>query len=309
MEVKETVWGDAFYPNFVYNHFPDDGGSFVVYQCNDETKIYYLSVHFLSEDRAEIGLWLNPIPVKVLQILIRKLFRENKKLKTISYKNSYYPLGQCTKRNHFRIYMPKTTMELEDRLSSKGKYNIRREKRILEKDFGRYTITEYEVGNAPDNVLNTYYELKKVTHHIDYDFPPSEYMERHQVSHIYVLRLGSAEKVAAMILSCEQCSIVYLENLTYDTAYSRYSLGQILYDIYLMRLIEKGKTEIFLGGGDYDYKRRYASVEEETYNGTIFRSSFTKTYELYISNYLMKIWLMIPYEKRQAIKKLLRKKG
>lgn len=100
-----------------------------------------------------------------------------------------------------------------------------------------------------------------------------------------------------MILSCEQCPVVYIENLTYDTNYAKYSLGQILYDIYLKKLVEKGKKEIFLLGGDYDYKRRYHSVEETTYNDAVYRSIVSKNY-LLAKNRIMKavleVWLRIP---------------
>ena len=77
-------------------------------------------------------------------------------------------------------------------------------------------------------------------------------------------------------MSCEQCPIVYIENLTYDLQYSKYSCGQILYDIYLTQLIIKGYKELYLAGGDLAYKKRYGSIEEAIFNGIVFRSKIAE---------------------------------
>lgn len=76
--------------------------------------------------------------------------------------------------------------------------------------------------------------------------------------------------------SCEQCSCVYVENLTYNEQYSKYSCGKALYDIFLARMIEKGKKEIFLGGGNLEYKKKYGSVEETVYHCVVFRNAVIK---------------------------------
>lgn len=302
-------WGD--FPNFVHNRFDlFDKENSTIYTCSAGELTGHVVVH-RTGDVAELGLWLNPISEELVNELIKFLFKNDRELNLIKYKNYYFSVGKAEERNHFRIKLPSTVEELDSRLSSKGRYNIRREKRILEETFGGYSVSVYSIDEAPDEVLSEYYELKKITHHINYKISPREFMKQQKVSHIYVLRLGESNKVDAIILSCEQCPVVYIENLTYDTAYAKYSLGKILYDIYLKELIKKGKKEIFLLGGDYEYKRRYDSVEEVTYNGVIYRSPLFK-YRLVVENQVRKtaldIYLKIPYEHRQIIKKILRRK-
>lgn len=298
-------WGD--FPNFVHNRFDlFDLENSTIYSCSKGELSGHVVVHRMG-DTAELSLWLNPISEELVNELIKFLFKNDRELNLIKYKNYYFSVGKAEERNHFRIKLPSTVEELDSRLSSKGRYNIRREKRILEKTFGSYSVSIYSIDEAPDEVLSEYYELKKITHHINYKISPREFMKQQKVSHIYVLRLGESNKVAAMVLSCEQCPIVYIENLTYDTSYSKYSLGQILYDIYLKKLIEKGKQEIFLLGGDYEYKRRYSSEEETTYYGYIYRSKLTKP-SLLLKNKLLTIWGSIPFSERQKIKKFLGRK-
>ena len=66
--------------------------------------------------------------------------------------------------------------------------------------------------------------------------------------------------------------MVYLENLTYDTAYSVYSPSMLAYDNLLKNLIQKGKEEIYLGGGDYIYKKKYESTESQVKSVFLYRT-------------------------------------
>ena len=84
------------------------------------------------------------------------------------------------------------------------------------------------------------------------------------------------DRVAAMILTCEQCPIAYLENLTYDLTFSRYSPGLIAYEMVMERLISKGKKVFYLGGGNYDYKKKNDSIETIVTEGKIYRSWLVK---------------------------------
>ena len=52
--------------------------------------------------------------------------------------------------NDFHIVLPNNIEEIDSRLSKKGRYNIKREKRIIEDDFGSIEFKEYDVM---ENVL------------------------------------------------------------------------------------------------------------------------------------------------------------
>lgn len=255
-------------PDFIYNRIDLFSSNYEILEIKNNIT-YYVEVDY-KKTEAILGVWLVDIPVEVIEKIAEFIFNTHKNIRTIRYEYGYCKIGVATQKNHFRIELPDTEQELKSRLSSKGRYNIKREKRILEDTFGGYEIKEYSNSNVPEDVINSYFSMKKATHDTDYHMTCAEYLQNYHVTDIYVLYLkGSA---AAILLSCEQCSVVYIENLTYDLNYSKYSLGQILYDIYLSRLIEKHKRQIFLAGGNLEYKKRYGSVEEETYNCIIFRS-------------------------------------
>lgn len=58
--------------------------------------------------------------------------------------------------------------------------------------------------------------------------------------------------------------------------FQKYSVGFQIYVFFLQRMIEKGKKNIYLGGGNYDYKKRFGSIEEIIYEGYLYRNAFGK---------------------------------
>ena len=48
-----------------------------------------------------------------------------------------------------------------------------------------------------------------------------------------------------------------------------------MYDWYLKQLVEKKKEQLFLSGGDLEYKKRYGSIEEFVMNIKIYRNSIS----------------------------------
>ena len=119
--------------------------------------------------------------------------------------------------------------------------------------------------------------MKERTHGTVYNLDENEYCIKYHVSDIYTLTIGDSNRLASVILSCEQCPMIYLENLTYDQELADYSPGQILYDEYLKQLISKGAKGVFLLGGEYGYKKRYGSIEKQIYNSTVYRNCFINT--------------------------------
>lgn len=280
--IKENISGiGLIHPNVIYNRCDLWSSHYVLIEVFDGS-ISYNFMLSISGAEGYLGVWLMDIPKCVLEFIEKTIFERYSNLKSIKYEYGLVATGYFTPKNHFRITLPNSEEELRARLSKKGRYNIKREKDILTKTFGNYTIEEYTSDNCPKEIIDVYFRMKRVTHKVDYRMSADEYMKIYHVSDIYVLKLGDA--IGAILLSCEQCSVVYIENLTYDINYAKYSCGQILYDIYLTRLIKKGFRELFLAGGDLDYKKRYGSVEEPIFNCIVFRSKiehfFYATHEL-----------------------------
>ena len=102
-----------------------------------------------------------------------------------------------------------------------------------------------------------------------------EYRKKYHVTDLYAL-FDNCEKPIAVLLSCEQCEGVYLENLAYDINYSKFSPGKQLYHIYLHELINKHKKALYLLGGNLSYKKRYGSIYVHTFFCTVYRYQFLK---------------------------------
>lgn len=223
-----------------------------------------------------LGLWLRELPVDVLRKSCRFLFGHYPRTETIQFVNCLTapgPKERCTvlRRNHWMIEFPDTFEELSSRLSSKKRYNIRRQKRLAMELPGGYRIAEYTADTVPPEVIETYFALKRNQFGTDYHTSPTGYLSQYHVSHVYALQLSDG--IGAIVMTCEQYPYVYLENLAYDPKYSSYSLGATLYDHVLQILISKGKRGLYLGYGKHQYKSLYGAIEQMVYCATIYRSS------------------------------------
>ena len=261
---------------FIYNRYDlwdmQPGNSVAIwhYQSQDED-FYYETL--TSGKEAKVGLWLMSISEEALQGIVTHCFKTYKKISRINLSNTLKPLRGLKEANHFKIELPDSADELEQRLSRKGRYNIRRERRIITERMGECSI---EVFTADDpnaaGLWDAYFRFKEETYNNHYGLTPLEYCRRYHVTHVYSLVSSNMPDPLAVILSCEKTPTVYLENLAYNRDVSKLSAGQVLYDSYLKTLIEKGYKEIYLLGGDYSYKKRYGSIEETVYSGNIHRN-------------------------------------
>lgn len=268
---------DRIAPEFIYNRYDLWGesvdGHTTLWRYQDKDfSVYFESL--CKDNTARLGIWLMPMKSEVLHRIARGVFHAFPYVKSIVIENATCDFrGRSFQNNHFRIELPKTVEELDQRLSSKGRYNIRREKRLLSGKNGGYVIRHYLAGDRDaDKVWSSYFKYKSEAKKTIYDLTPDEYCAKYHVTDVYSLELGDRHDVAAMMLSCEQCSVVYLENMAFDETLASFSPGQILYDEYLKLLIQKGKKELFLAGGDYSYKKRYDSVEDIVFKGVIYRN-------------------------------------
>ena len=265
-------------PNFIYNRFDLwdishlDGEISLWKYSEQEQEIFYEA--YVSNHEAKLGLWLVSIDTEKLSRIVKSVFNTYPYVKVVTMNNVLAPvLGRVITHNHFRIELPQTKEELDYRLSSKGRYNLRREKRILREKFGNYHINHLQpASEKATEAWHFYFDMKKRIQGTEYGLSASEYCKKYHVTDIYSLVIGENNRIAAVFLSCEQCPIVYLENMTYDPSLREFSPGQILYDEYLKILIENKADEIFLLGGDYSYKKRYGSIEDSIFNCVVYRN-------------------------------------
>ena len=235
---------------------------------------YYVQAVY-EADRAELGLYLSRIPKRELKSAVRYIFASHPEVMTIGIRCCFAKFASSLKTNYFRIELPDSVEGLHERMSRKFKYNLKRERRTLEESEGPVIFEEYRAGNFPSDLFAEFARMKRATHTSRYVPEGRGYFDDTRlISNAYVMRNSRNGEIISMVLSCEQGSISYIDNLTYNVKYSGYSPGKIIYHHYIETMINKGRHELFLGAGGPDYKRHYGSIEQTVYNTIIHRQFY-----------------------------------
>ena len=269
--IEDSLSCQKVNPNFIHNRFDLQENCVwkLIKYKKGLRRDYYIQVKYSFEEQtAYLGIYLTQLSNYVLKQIVRFIFRKNPEIMYVKSTNSFARGGEWYATNYFTIKMPGDSNSMDDLISSKSRYNLRREKRILEENFGNVDIYEKSVDESTKEV-ETYIAWKNNQYDQDWHMSGEDYATSHCVTHVY--SLNSNGKILSLILSCEQTPIVFCENMAYDEIYGKYSVGQILYHEYLKRLNEKCVEEVYLMGGDYSYKKRYGSVENIVYNSLFYR--------------------------------------
>jgi hypothetical protein len=294
-QVEMTTDVNSISPDFIYNRMDLFCKDYIVLNVHNITSDYLVEVRIL-ENYAELGIWMMKVTGKELDEISEYIFTNYKEIEILSF---YYAITDriYVAEKHYHVNLPETYEELKGRVSSKSRNTMSRKMKKAEAEYGWVTMSEYQNEGVTNEMISAYFEMKQKTHHIRYNLTWKEYIDKYHVSNIYILYFGGT--IAAMILTCEQCSIAYLENLTYDMELSKYSPGMIAYEMVLERLISKGKTAFYLGGGDYDYKKKYDSVETAVTEGKIYRSWLIELKYKWIDFYNKRLYWRIRCWKRK----------
>jgi hypothetical protein len=283
-------------PDFIYNRFDLFCDNYIVLMAEYGDEKHIIETR-ISDFYAELGIWKMHISDALIKEISSYLFAKHP---TIEYVKFFFckTEGNYKRIKHFYLNLPDSIESLLQRTIPKSRRRLTNKRHQAEKSIGSISYFEYNLGNCPKEVIEKYNSWKNESHHIGTIDDIDEFFNKYHISNIYAIHFG--KHVAAVLFMCEQCSIAYLENLSYNTQYAKYSPGLQVYEYALTRLIEKKIKTIYLGGGDYDYKRKYKSVEEELCDGIIFRNLYYKAkYELitYYNKHL--------YWKIKKIKKIL----
>lgn len=252
-------------PNFIYNRFDlfCKEGEFcaVSIQSRDTVRIVEYRI---QADQAELGLWLTPITREELEALLMYISQTHPGVRYVSYNNGVLPYGSAREHNHFRIVFPATAEEMKARATAKSWSKMRRRNRRAEEIYGPMQLLEYTRENIPLEIVEAFFQYKLETRNRIYNLTAQEYLDRYHVTDCYVVKFG--DTIGAMHFLCEQCPVVNGENHSYNPELQEYSLGKFIFAHSLIRLVEKKHTEIFLAGGDYEYKTHYGSIEDTLYD-------------------------------------------
>ena len=245
--------------------------------CTRETlhissdKDYYVQVIYKA-DRADFGLTLSDIPKREIMSAVQYVFASRPEVMSINIACCRAKFITSPDIPHFRLELPDSVEGLQQRMSRKFRYNLKRERKMLEDAEGPVIFEEYSAGYIPQEIFTEFARMKQATHKLRYVPEGRGYSDyRRLISNAYIMRNSRNGEIISMVLSCEQCPIAYINNLTYEMKYSAYSPGKIIYHHYIETMMKKGYCELFLGAGGPDYKKHYGSVEETVYSVTLFR--------------------------------------
>lgn len=272
-------------PNFIYNRFDlfCKTGEFeaVKLKTGNQIKVIEFRIVKMNEKvTAELGLWLTPITKEELEKLIIFIIGKHPEIEQLYYQNGslkydgkhfyagYKICGTVKCHNHFKIVFPGTVDEMKSRVSTRTWGKMRRWNARAEEICGPMQILEYEKReDIPLEIVEAFFKFKLQTRNRVYQMTTAEYLERYHVTNCYVVKFG--DTVGAMHFSCEQCPTIYCENHAYNPELKELSLGKFMFAYCLNRMVEKKHEAMFLGGGDFEYKKHYGSVEQEVFDCTL----------------------------------------
>lgn len=262
--------------DLIYNRFD------LIYECADEIRIenYKFQVT-VQQQTILLNVWGKYFPQEIFDEAVRIILQRYPKAFYIQIAKSYNNYGgHLHKTEDIILHLPKGEDELLIRLKSKHRYNLNRSQRLLEETVGELSFRHIGYCDIDDEVVEQYFEWKQKTHGTDYNLSSKEYLSKYHVTDAG--QLLSGDKVVGIIFYCKVNRTVYLENLSYDIQYEKYSPGFLTYTFFLKKLIEEGCELLYLGGGNYTYKKRFDTVEYTAYTGRIYTDNFFEMLNRYM---------------------------
>lgn len=261
------------YLNFAYNRLDYNYGKYTMLLIKKGIDAVYVP-YYKQKDYVFLGVSVSPLDTEMLSAIISWIWMNEKEIMLIEM---YFALGYSkvlSARNNFSIDLPQKYEDLLKRATKKTVGNVRRESGYFQRDVGEYTIQRYSRDEISKEMVDVYFDMKFQTYKAMYDMEWEEYLDKYYVTNAYTIEIE--KKIYAILFSCEQGEIAYLENFSYDADYAKYSLGTIIYWNWIKKLIEDKKKAIYLAGGNYAYKKHFDSINEMCFTGIIQRNDWEK---------------------------------
>ena len=258
------------FDDFIYNRFDKQKaeGTIGIIKINIPDGPLFVQ-YLITGKTIKLGIWLLKLDACVLKKIRNLLFKKYKFVTSIEFPFIQQPLGYYIRKNHYSLSLPDSRV-FDEMLKKKHYRESFKRERELSSLLGERKLEIYDASNCPERIIDFYFENKKKTMNIDYGMTKESYLYSYHVSNVYALFFG--DTLVSVLLSCEQCEKVYLENLSYDSAFARYSPGKLVYIYFVKEMIKKQKRSIYLGGGDYEYKKYFNSICEEKIIAIAYRS-------------------------------------
>lgn len=257
------------YPNFTYNRFDIRfGDDFKLYAVYENGKCFYIPYH-IEKNLCILGVWLTPISKHAFDLILDDIFDKNDNVLRIQARYSLNQHKGLEISNHWRVELPKTIENFSSTLSARTRYNTSWYPKKIREQFGDYEIKKLNRDEITDDIVNRYFEFKKITHGSDYKMSPKQYLDTFYVTHAYVMYINN--EIEAIIFNCLVDDIAYLENLSHNPELHKLSLGTVLYYYLITDLINQKVKYIYLGDGYQEYKKRFNGTNQLAFDGFIDR--------------------------------------
>lgn len=243
---------------------------FELLEVSYEELTKYVAFH-MDGNVCTLGLYMVEIPQSVFEKIL-EFINKNKKAYRFHIVQTQNYLKGFKKKVNWVLTLPNTFEEYEQKFSAKTRYNRRRYKRMLEENYKcewKY-FSENEINKE---MISAFFELKKAKEK-DKAYAdlvnPEEYINNYnKLTDAYILYING--QIASIVLySIINPKVAFCHNMAFDMKYSKFNIGNELYYYSIKDLIVRGIKKIYLGGGNYAYKKNSKASKFQSYTGDIF---------------------------------------
>ena len=270
--------------DLIYNRFDLIYDEVRTFRYVTEYGNYEIDIHCTKEGVVLISTWGKTFPQEVFEECIKYVFRFYPNIRYIKVTrtgNNYK--GILYKSTDIYILLPKTSDSLFNRLNGKHRYTLRKKKRLLQEKIGSIRIKNINLSDITSEMVEEYFRWKRQTHGVEYKLTPKEYLVKYHVTNSMLVFDGN-QSLVGIVFYCKVNNTVYLENFSYNYSLRKYSIGAVLYWLFLESLISLKCKYCFLGGGRYEYKKHFGAIECVTYSGKIYSSRYIDRINIWLKS-------------------------
>jgi|GEM_PF-1558484 len=273
---KDKILQLNVFPDVIKNRFDvlhsvvENRGGYTLYCIENNMQKTYIPV-FFNNTSCELGCYMRKIDKCLFEKFVNYLFKTHKKLQVVSVLHTLTDIATLSVASHWHIELPDTIEEFDGLLSAKERQHCKYYAKKLLNEVGNISFEKINRDSISQDVVDLYLLWKKDSHKFSYE--KTSYLKDFCVSNAYLLKTNNT--IIAIGFDVETSKEnVYFENFSYDSKYSKYSIGMILYHNIIESWINDHKKIAYLLGGNYEYKRRYNGICTMTRSGGIYRHPF-----------------------------------
>ncbi len=260
-------------PNIIYNRFDIKyNGSFDVLKIEYNGEVQYVSFHIDEKKYCFIGLYMTDIEQVVFNNMLDFLTRKFKKIRRFKLLQCRAKHPELDDKVCWMLDLPDTVEEYWAQFSAKSRYNRKREFKKLCESFN-ISFEYYKKEDLTESIIKRFFDFKQETKDdVYYDLSGKGInlflSNFFNLTDTYVLKInGNIE--AIIFYSITDSQVLYCENMAYNKEFASYNIGQVLFYYSVEKLIERKFKCLYVGGGNYEYKRNCHAIKYDTGNGII----------------------------------------